>query len=48
MKIVRNGRYTTLDLSHPTTTAVAITNGVFTAVDLRSFWGTLGCSCWAV
>jgi predicted amidohydrolase YtcJ len=30
--IVRNGRFTTLDLSNPTATAVAITNGVFTAV----------------
>ena len=30
--IVRNGRFTTLDPSSPTATAVAITNGTFTAV----------------
>jgi predicted amidohydrolase YtcJ len=46
--IVRNGRFTTLPLSNPTATAVAIADGVFTAVDLRSLWGALGCTCWAV
>ena len=30
--ILRNGRFTTLDRSNPTASAVAITNGVFTAV----------------
>src|SRR6202795_3959393 len=30
--VLRNGRFTTLDRSNPTASAVAITNGVFTAV----------------
>ena len=30
--ILRNGRFTTLDRSNPTASAVAIANGVFTAV----------------
>jgi predicted amidohydrolase YtcJ len=30
--ILSNGRFTTLDRSNPTATAMAITNGVFTAV----------------
>ncbi len=31
--ILRNGLFTTLDRGHPAATAVAITNGVFSAVE---------------
>jgi hypothetical protein len=55
--IVTNARVSTLDRANPTATAVAITDDKFftrppwsarlPVRDLRSFWGALGCSCWA-
>ena len=39
--IITNAKVTTLDRANPAAEAVAIR-------DVQSFWGALGCGCWAV